>query len=610
MTIAHQWNYAFGFPTMKVWLVSSLSGLLLCGCSFISDEQLAYRMGQSICTDVWYLDEDGDGFGTGEAVIDCEPPAENYVDNADDCDDGNVAIHPLAIEDCGTEQDEDCDGSQNGTEMIGCQDWYVDADGDGFGQNDNIQCVCIPEDGFVDVVGDCDDSNASVSPVAIEICNDGLDNNCDGSANGCGYDNDFAILDGFGMILGSASRDYAGNSMAAGPILPSHKMGLVISASGVDSVIDDVGAVYVAAMTPGATTVDDALVHIYNSTLSNFGNILSADSDLNQDGWADLVISADSLPKNNQSGVGGLYVFYGPINQDRDVGSADVILVGNASNDRFAMDFAVVESMSQLWVGAPHVDTLGANAGAVSIFSNPTTNSAPSFQILGTNVGQRFGHSLSRAKDANGDGIADVVIGAYGENGNRGAAYLFDPSSFNSDTLELQSSDARTIWEGLQPEEQAGSKVEMVGDLDGDGYEDIWVGAANISTAYIVSGNDVGEHLLSDAPIQIVGASNSAIGFSVDRMGDINGDSYDDLVFGGYGLSQLHIIYGPLNGRYQVESDVITLMETGVDQVGYSISGVGDINADGIGDIAVGARISSLNGYKSGAVFLLEGLGL
>jgi len=124
---------------------------------------------------VVYLDDDGDGFGAGEAVESCASAA-GYVMNDTDCDDSNAAIHPEANDECDG-IDDDCNGVVDDGAIGGA--WFVDADSDGFGDPDN-PAGCTSETGLVGNGDDCDDTNADVNPDADEQCGDGMDNDCNG----------------------------------------------------------------------------------------------------------------------------------------------------------------------------------------------------------------------------------------------------------------------------------------------------------------------------------------------------------------------------------------------------------------------------------------------
>ena len=128
-------------------------------------------------TPIWYIDTDNDQFGNVQFPISSCTKPDGYVSNFEDCDDENQAINPNAIEIC-DDVDNDCNLQVDGDDAIDAQLFYKDADEDGFGleQITTIQCS-VPE-GYIDVLGDCDDNDNDIHPDADEICN-GEDDDCD-----------------------------------------------------------------------------------------------------------------------------------------------------------------------------------------------------------------------------------------------------------------------------------------------------------------------------------------------------------------------------------------------------------------------------------------------
>jgi hypothetical protein len=124
--------------------------------------------------DVWYADNDEDGYGDATASTTSCDPGSGWVDNDGDCDDSDATIHPEALELCNG-LDDDCDEEiDEGLDLT----WYADADGDGYGDASVTTAACDAGSGWVDNELDCDDSNPSINPLATEVC-DGLDNDCD-----------------------------------------------------------------------------------------------------------------------------------------------------------------------------------------------------------------------------------------------------------------------------------------------------------------------------------------------------------------------------------------------------------------------------------------------
>ncbi|MCB9678991.1 MAG: putative metal-binding motif-containing protein [Alphaproteobacteria bacterium] len=135
-----------------------------------------------------YTDDDGDGFGTGPAIPTEGSCGSGLSDNPDDCDDGDGAIHPNAVETCGNTVDENCDGIVGETLAA-----YTDTDGDGYGVGASIT-VCGLAPGLADQAGDCNDAVDAVNPGATEVVADGIDQDCDGF-EACPID-----LDGDGFL--------------------------------------------------------------------------------------------------------------------------------------------------------------------------------------------------------------------------------------------------------------------------------------------------------------------------------------------------------------------------------------------------------------------------
>jgi len=147
--------------------------------------------GSAIDAETWYADSDGDGFGdSSRSEVSCEAPSDGVADDTD-CDDNNAVIHPDADEAC-DEIDNDCDGDTDEDDAVDAETWYADADGDGFGDAEDATVSCEAPSGTTGDDTDCDDTDAAVSPDAVEVWYDGTDGDCDGAsdydADGDGHD--------------------------------------------------------------------------------------------------------------------------------------------------------------------------------------------------------------------------------------------------------------------------------------------------------------------------------------------------------------------------------------------------------------------------------------
>ena len=128
----------------------------------------------------YYKDQDGDGYGNLDSLVISCSPIFGYVLNGDDCNDSNNEVYPFAFDKCDS-LDNDCDGFIDEDEMP--RKWYLDRDGDGYGDTSITVFACSPPTGFVPDSLDCNDDDPEVNPAAVEIC-DGIDNNCNGLIDG------------------------------------------------------------------------------------------------------------------------------------------------------------------------------------------------------------------------------------------------------------------------------------------------------------------------------------------------------------------------------------------------------------------------------------------
>ncbi len=128
----------------------------------------------------WYRDADRDSYGTSTTTdVSCTAPS-GYVAISTDCDDTDAGVYPGAPETCDGE-DDNCDGTVDGG-ASSAPTWYLDADSDGYGVTSTTTESCTAPTGYASVSGDCDDTDADISPADAEVC-DGVDNDCDSTTD-------------------------------------------------------------------------------------------------------------------------------------------------------------------------------------------------------------------------------------------------------------------------------------------------------------------------------------------------------------------------------------------------------------------------------------------
>ncbi len=348
------------------------------------------------------------------------------------------------------------------------------------------------------------------------------------------------------------------------------------------------------------------------------GSSVSSAGDLNGDGFDDLIIGARSADPEGKRNAGESYVVFG---RDTSVG--------------------------------------GAGFGATLDLG--TLNGANGFVLTGVDAGDKSGGSVSRAGDVNGDGVADLIIGAFSadpsEKSSAGESYVVfgrdtsvGASGFGG-TLDLGTLEGTMgfVLTGVDAGDLSGSSVSSAGDLNGDGFDDLIIGARsadpegkrNAGESYVVFGRDTsvgGAGFGAELDLGTLDGTHGFVltgvddrdysGSSVSSAGDVNGDGVDDLIIGAheadtggnFGAGESYVVFGrdmsAGEASFSASLDLGTLngdngfVLTGVDAgdfSGYSVSSAGDVNGDGVDDLIIGAVAAdsseSLSAGESYVVF-------
>gem|GEM_PF-1611591 len=223
----------------------------------------------------WYLDYDGDGYGDVDwSLTGCEPEA-GYVADGTDCDDLNAAVYPGAEEVCDG-ADNDCDSEVDEGLLVS---GYTDADGDGYGSDESMIDACGTLDGVAMTGGDCDDTDPTIHPEAVEVC-DGLDNDCDGDVDGDAVDPATWYLDHDGDSFGDGAWPMTGCDAPVGYVSDGTDCN--------DFEVEDY---------PGAEEVCDGRDNDCDTEVDE-GEMISVFIDIDADGWgfgATLIGACDSM---------------------------------------------------------------------------------------------------------------------------------------------------------------------------------------------------------------------------------------------------------------------------------------------------------------------------
>ncbi|MDZ7263069.1 MAG: T9SS type A sorting domain-containing protein [candidate division KSB1 bacterium] len=240
-------------------------------------------------------------------------------------------------------------------------------------------------------------------------------------------------------------------------------------------------------------------------------------------------------------------------------------------------------------------------------------------RFIGSRAYEAAGYYLGGGGNLNGDAYDDFLIGA--EDG-----YLFvilgkASANWGYNCILMQSADASYVEES--DEDAAGIANAIIGDLNGDGYDDFLCGAPyndygapDGGKVYLILGKSTGwarDISLSAANASFYGDTESGlVGYSVDGVGDVNGDGVPDFAIGARGEGKIYLFFGRRSVNWGRncdigQADVVIRAEYSGDYVGWRVSRAGDVNNDGYDDIVIGAPYNDSNGSESGKAYLVLG---
>ncbi|MCP3978606.1 MAG: DUF11 domain-containing protein [bacterium] len=348
------------------------------------------------------------------------------------------------------------------------------------------------------------------------------------------------------------------------------------------------------------STVPDLLIQP-DVAQSLLGGSVGTAGDVNGDGYADVIIGADDwdAPAGN---AGAAFVHYGSVNGLS--ATPDWTVTGIGTDEHFGRSVGTAgdvngDGYADVVVGADSHDGAGTDSGRVLVYHGSAAGLATtaSWSVDSGQGGARLGRSVATAGDVNGDGFSDVIAGAIswdGEEINGGAAFIYYGSAAGLST--------GPAWDSVNAgDSKHGFSVASAGDVNGDGYADVIVGAPDfggaslLGRAYVYHGGPDG--LATTFSFIVTGTlSGERLGYSVASAGDVNGDGYSDVIvsspYHAGNRGEVTVYRGTAGGVTSLPLWEVQ-WTSGGQYFGWSVAGAGDVNGDGLADIVVGTQFSA-----------------
>ena len=562
------------------------------------------------------------------------------VADCSDCDDTSATTSPSATELC-NEVDDNCDGVVD--ESGAPETWYLDSDTDGYGDLSSSFTTtdCLAPSGYVANSDDCDDGNTQVSPEAEEICGDEIDSDCDGADEACLPSVQLSTAKAYAGYFGRSEDDNVGVVVGAGDVDGDGKVEIAVS--GKDNASEEgEGALYLLDPAPlGSMLLAEANATVLENRSDQYIPSAMAMDDIDGDGYDDLIVGSrlwscdpDFAEIGQIDRCGRVFVIDGPLSATANIEERAAGIIHGTLQESYvgwAIDTGDVDGdgLADLLVGSPITPMQGAggafSSGGAWLMLGPIIGEArgddmASFSFATAKANDDGGWAVSIHGDDNGDGIDDVAIGAPTDSDAAhfaGAVWVKQgPITANATLADV---DAKLI--GVDKDDQAGWDVEWVGDTNGDGFDDLLVGAwladeggLEAGTAYLVSGPVSLPMSLDHGAAMIAGNSaGDNLGRLTAGVGDLDGDGFSDLLVSAIGESTngaygggAWAFLGPLSGVHRAADAQAWLLGQEGDAIDR-VAGLGDIDDDGLDDFIIGAYCESTYADCNGAAYAFLG---
>ena len=526
---------------------------------------------------VWYSDVDGDGFPGSFYITSCTETGEYVFSTSDDCNDLDPTVYPGALEYCDS-IDQDCDSETQDADSVDALTWYIDLDGDGFGDVGSPVFDCVQPSGAVSNATDCDDTNILVFPRSheIEIPFDGIDTDCDGydvckdincdawpdiitpklydEITGYSIDNYiyFGSANGYSNSSRQALEGFATSSADHGDFNGDGYVDVLLTSFGTSGDTQQDSILYYGS----SSGLDSVGINIMN----NYGTHRSCVADLDADGFDDIVQashfngtysttsyiywgSANGIIENDNTPLESQSPFDCSIDDLNQDGYLDIYLPAymgmQVSYIYWGSSSAVydvlnrTELMNMDEVTRAKIEDVNLDGYSDILFGS---NASPSGVVWGGLSGYSMNnfdgvnqlHTADvAATDLNGDGLYDLVTcKTLDDNGidfsDVSTIYWNSPSGISSVNATSLEVDGCTNVDITDANQDGYPDIVFVSHLTGSIYN-----YTHNTTSYIYYGSATGYSAYNRDALQSYGSNSVTIA-------DLNFDGYPDLIKANY----------------------------------------------------------------------------